>query len=74
MPQRQAAGDLSVQAAPAVDDGVVDRLEGGEAVADLATWAQASAGEWSTQATTHTQPAARVQAMVASVPQRWLGA
>jgi hypothetical protein len=40
----------------------------------LATWAQASALSWSTQANTHTQPSARVQAMVASVPQRWLGA
>ena len=31
----QAAGDVGVQPAPAVDDGVIDRLEGGEAVADL---------------------------------------
>jgi hypothetical protein len=30
--------------------------------------------EWSTQANTHTQPSARVQAMVASVPQRTFGA
>jgi hypothetical protein len=40
----------------------------------LATCAQASAVSWSTQANTHTQPSLRVQAMVASVPQRRLGA
>ena len=35
MPQLQAAGDVGVQPAPAVDDRVVDRLERGEPVADL---------------------------------------
>ena len=35
MPQRQAAGDVSVQATPAVDDRIVDGLEGGEAITDL---------------------------------------
>ena len=35
MPQLEAASDVGVQAAPAVNDGVIDRLEGGEPVADL---------------------------------------
>jgi hypothetical protein len=35
MAQRQAAGEVGVQPAPAVDDRVIDRLQGSEAVADL---------------------------------------
>jgi hypothetical protein len=35
MPQLQTAGDVRAEAAPAVGDRVVDRLEGGEAVAHL---------------------------------------
>jgi hypothetical protein len=43
VPQLEAAGDVGIQPSEAVDDGVIDRLEGGEAFADLATCAQASA-------------------------------
>ena len=35
MPQLEPAGDVWAELAPAVGDRVVDRLEGGEAVADL---------------------------------------
>jgi hypothetical protein len=35
VPHLKAAGDVGVQPAPAVNDRVVDRLQGGEAVADL---------------------------------------
>ena len=35
MAQLQAAGDVGLQPAPAVDDGVIDRLQGSEPVTDL---------------------------------------
>jgi hypothetical protein len=72
--QRQTTGDVSVEAAPAVDDGVVDRLEGGEAVADLGHVRPGLGGVVVDAGEHPYQPSLRVQAMVASVPQRWLGA
>ena len=68
--QRDPAGHIGVQATEAVDHAVVDRLQGGEPITNLATCAHASAVEWSTTANTHIQPSTRVQAMMASVPQR----
>jgi hypothetical protein len=35
VPQRQAAGHIGIQPTPVVNDGVVERLQDGEAVADL---------------------------------------
>jgi hypothetical protein len=35
MAQVHPAGDIGIQPAPTVDDRVIDRLEGGEPVADL---------------------------------------
>jgi hypothetical protein len=44
VPQLQAAGHIGIQAAaPAVDDRIVNRLQGSEPVPTLATCAQASA-------------------------------
>ena len=68
------SGDIWSEAAEAIDHGVIDRLEGGEAVSTLATWHQASSVWWSTRTKTQTQPSVLVQAMVASVPQRRFGA
>jgi hypothetical protein len=74
VPQRQAAGDVGVEAAPAVDDGVIDRLEGGEAVADLGHMGPGLGGVV-VHAGKHPHPA------ISSGPghggvgaQRWLGA
>jgi hypothetical protein len=43
MPHRQATGHVGIQPAPAVDDRVIDRLQGGEPVADLGHVVHASA-------------------------------
>jgi hypothetical protein len=41
--QRDPTGDIGAQATEAVDDRVIDRLQGGEASSTLATCAHASA-------------------------------
>jgi hypothetical protein len=74
MAKLQAAGDVRAELAPTVNDRVIDRLQGGEPVTHPGHEGPRLGGVGSTQANTHTHPSPRVQAMVASVPQRWLGA
>ena len=71
--QRQAAGYVGVGAAPAVDDRVVDRLQRGEAVAGLGRVRPRLGAGVVHHPERHTQPSVLVQAVVASVPQRWFG-
>ena len=74
MAQLHAAGDIGIQPAPAVDDRVVDGLEGSKAVPDLGHVRPRLGRVVIHHGKDPDQPSTRVQAMVASVPHRRLGA
>jgi hypothetical protein len=73
VPQRQAAGYVGVAAAPAVDDRVLDRLHARRS--GRRPWPGApTPRRWSGPPPERPpQPSVLVQAVVASVPQRWFG-